>query len=67
MIFGPYYCPVCKKTIQLGTVSPHGVLNRHRQTKRHRRLLAEQKEAEIREKGVALLPKSDAAEENNEQ
>lgn len=42
MIFGPYYCVVCQKTIQLGTVAPRGVLHRHFKTKRHQKLAEEQ-------------------------
>lgn len=42
MIFGPWWCPVCKKTIQLGTVAPRGVMYRHCATKRHLKLAAEQ-------------------------
>lgn len=49
MVFGTWYCPTCKKTIQVGTVAPRSVMWKHCATIRHKKLEAERDAAEAAE------------------
>ncbi len=41
MVFGSWYCPFCQKTLQVGTVAPRGVMNRHCMTAKHSAMVAQ--------------------------
>lgn len=78
MPFGEWYCVVCQKSLQLGTVAPRTAMNRHLDSARHRKLAAkmqavnypklEPKHGETYERVEALkrsgVPACDAVDHN---
>jgi hypothetical protein len=45
MVFGEWFCVVCQKTLNVGTVAPRSAMHRHLDSARHKKLAAEQQAA----------------------